>query len=46
MTTTASARFITGPITSTWNRCHFDFERNSSDDPVRASSGVSPAILT
>ena len=24
MTMTASARFITGPITSTWKRCHFD----------------------
>ena len=46
MTMMARARFITGPITSTWKRCHFDFDRNSSEDPVRASSGVSPAILT
>ena len=46
MTRTASARFITGPITRTWKRCHFVFERNSSGAPVRESSTVSPAIFT
>ena len=35
ITTTASTRFITGPMTRTWNRCHFVFDRNSSDAPVR-----------
>ena len=38
--------FMTGPMMRIWNRCHFDFERNSSGAPLRGSSGVSPAILT
>jgi hypothetical protein len=44
--TTARTMFITGPMISTWNRCHFVFERNSSGAPVRGSSAASPAILT
>ena len=37
---TASARFITGPMTSTWKRCHFVFDRNSSDAPVGPSCAI------
>ncbi len=46
MTTSASARFMIGPMISTWKRCHFVFDRNSSEEPVRTSSGFSPAIFT
>ncbi len=46
MNTTARRMFITGPMISTWNRCHFVLDRNSSGWPVRGSSGFSPAIFT
>ena len=37
---------MAGPITRTRKRSHFDFDMNSSPDPVWLSSGPSPAILT
>ena len=43
---TARIRFMTGPASRIWNRCHFDFDRNSSFAPVFGSSGFSPAIFT
>src|SRR6266542_4495782 len=46
VSTNARTMFITGPMIRTWNRSHLFFDRNSSDLPVRGSSGFSPAILT
>ena len=37
---------MTGPMMSTWKRCHLVFDRNSSARPVRAPPGFSPAIFT
>ena len=37
---------MVGPMIRTWNRSHFDLDRNSSGAPDRASSGLSPAIFT
>ena len=46
MTSTASTRFIAGPMMSTRKRSHLVFDMNSSGAPLRFSSPCSPAIFT